>query len=181
LYCVLCRVECGTLQLVCVGLNAYCFDACIVFCAEWSVVHSSSVRVNKRPCRHWCMQWTRHCHGAHVTATLSSLRTSHVTAAAAAADDDDDDDVRCINENRKKRNCLPTCVCCGFRLCNARNASDCVWMETRLDNNHNHNHVDLCFQFCDDRTSSGCISSVVTVGVALSTDFVFVPKQKLLR
>jgi len=24
------------------------------------------------------------------------------------------------------------CVSCGFHLCNARNASDCVWMETGL-------------------------------------------------
>ena len=71
--------------------------------------------------------------------------------------------MRCVNENRKKRNRLRSqaanhgcycfdrafllaracvccvkianesaCVCCGFRLRNARNASDCVWMETGL-------------------------------------------------
>jgi len=28
------------------------------------------------------------------------------------------------------------CVSCGFRLRNARNASDCVWMETGLDTQH---------------------------------------------
>ena len=39
--------------------------------------------------------------------------------------------VRCVNENRKKRKLLAACnasacVSCGFRLRNARNASDCV-------------------------------------------------------
>ena len=66
--------------------------------------------------------------------------------------------VRSVNENRKKRKRLRlhaanhgchcfdrafllagACVCCvkdvscGFRLRNARNASDCVWMETGLE------------------------------------------------
>ena len=68
--------------------------------------------------------------------------------------------LRCVNENRKKRKrlrwqaanrgyhcfdrafllagacvcCVKICVSCGFRLRNARNASDCVWMETGLKN-----------------------------------------------
>ena len=59
--------------------------------------------------------------------------------------------MRCVNENRKKRKRLRwqaanhgchcfdrtfllagACVCCGFCLRNARNASDRVWMETGL-------------------------------------------------
>jgi len=63
--------------------------------------------------------------------------------------------VRCVNGNRKKRKRLPigmlgrssgnhdwllanasACVSCGFRLRNARNASDCVWMETGLKSSH---------------------------------------------
>ena len=48
--------------------------------------------------------------------------------------------VRCVNENRMKRSSgnhdwllanASACVSCGFRLRNARNASDCVWMENR--------------------------------------------------
>jgi len=92
--------------------------------------------------------------------------------------------VRCVNENRMKRKRLRwqaanhgchcfdrvfllagACVCCVKFARNARNASDCVWMETGLYTHYTHIH-----NVCRHLYSYWSMRPIVIVVVSCYTD-----------